>query len=143
MVAIYGACAAFDFGADPGEVFLAGLCHHLHNATIPDTGFAGEVLIGSHLDGLVARAWAEAIGQFPPSLGAAMADSMAQIADLDGPTAQAFHAADVIDRVLEIEQHFKLNDVTMRTVLDDYGLVHAGPIKPFHDQVLNAVGLAC
>ena len=29
--------------------FLSGLAHHLHNATLPDSGFAGEILLGEHL----------------------------------------------------------------------------------------------
>jgi hypothetical protein len=29
----------------------------------------------------------------------------------------------------------------MGVVLDDYGLVHDGPVKAFHDQVLQEIGL--
>lgn len=141
MVAIYGACLADTFGSDPTEVFLAGLCHHLHNATIPDTGYSGEVLIGAHLDWLVARAFGDAIGQLSPKLAAVATGAMASIAQPGTPTAHAFHAADVIDRMLEIDQHFKLANVSMHHVLDDYGLVHAGPVKQFHDEVLRNVGL--
>ena len=54
-VAVYGALLAHDLGADPGEAFLLGLAHHLHNAVLPDAGFAGETLLGEHLDGIVDR----------------------------------------------------------------------------------------
>ncbi|WP_211103919.1 hypothetical protein [Skermanella pratensis] len=30
------------YGADPAGPFLAGLCHHFHNAVLPDSGFAGR-----------------------------------------------------------------------------------------------------
>mgnify|MGYP000370774691 CR=1 FL=1 len=63
------------------------------------------------------------------------------IANDVSPAARAFHAGDVIDRVLEIEHHLATARVTMGDVLDTYGLVHDGPVKPFHDRVLAAVGL--
>jgi hypothetical protein len=47
----------------------------------------------------------------------------------------------VIDRVLEIEQHLTAASGTMGTVLGDYELVHAGPVKAFHDSTLQEVGL--
>ena len=47
----------------------------------------------------------------------------------------------MIDRVMEIEQHLERSAVTMGVVLDDYGLVHDGPVKLFHDTVLEEVGL--
>ncbi len=47
----------------------------------------------------------------------------------------------MIDRVLEIEQHLRAASATMDTVLHTYELVHAGPVKPFHDRVLAEVGL--
>jgi hypothetical protein len=43
--------------------------------------------------------------------------------------------------VLEIEQHLKRGAVTMDTVLGQYGLVHDGPVKAFHDTVLAEIGL--
>ena len=40
-VAVYGALLADDVDADPADAFLLGLAHHLHNAVLPDAGFAG------------------------------------------------------------------------------------------------------
>ena len=57
------------------------------------------------------------------------------------PEARAFHVGDVLDRVLEIEQHGRAAQLTMAVVLNDYGLVHDGPVKAFHDRVLHDAGL--
>ncbi len=43
---------------DPARAFLAGLAHHLHNADLPDSGFAGEMLLGAHLAPVMARLFA-------------------------------------------------------------------------------------
>ena len=50
---------------------------------------------------------------------------------------RAFHAADCIDRVLQIAQHLRAATLTMVTVLDEMELVHTGPVKGFHDRVLK------
>ena len=47
----------------------------------------------------------------------------------------------LVDRVLEIEQHLRAASATMDSVLHTYELVHAGPVKTFHDRVLSDVGL--
>lgn len=70
-----------------------------------------------------------------------MRAAQAEIADDAMPTARAFHAADVIDRVIEIDHHLRAARTTMDEVLGDYGLVHDGPVKTFHDRVLRDVGL--
>ena len=41
-----------------------------------------------------------------------------------------------VDRVLEIDQHLRAASLDHGCVLDDMGLVHDGPVKPFHDAVL-------
>ena len=55
IVAVYGALLADDVGADPADAFLLGLAHHLHNAVLPDAGFAGEILLGDHLEPVLER----------------------------------------------------------------------------------------
>ena len=50
VVAIYGFLLADVFGADREDAWLIGLCHHFHNAYLPDSGFTGEVLLGDQLD---------------------------------------------------------------------------------------------
>lgn len=141
MVAVFGVMAAPDYGADPAEVFLAAMAHHFHNAAMPDAGFTGEVLLGDLLGGVIADARERALAELPPSLAQRTREALAPIAGDATPAARAFHAADVIDRVLEIEQHLRAATATMDTVLHTYELVHVGPVKDFHDRVLAEVGL--
>lgn len=140
LVAIYGVLAAPGYGAYPVAVFVAGMAHHLHNAAMPDAGFTGEVLLGGLLDRVIADARERSLGELTPTVAAVVRDALAPIATDATAEARAFHAADVIDRVLEIEQHAR-SAVTMGVVLGDYELVHAGPVKPFHDRVLAEVEL--
>ena len=141
MVAVYGALMAPDYGAAPTEVFVAGLAHHLHNALMPDSGFTGEVLLGDRLDAVIARARDLALAQLPATLAAQVRRALEPIAGDATPAARAFHAADVLDRVLEIEQHLKASEVSLAQVLGPWALVHDGPVKGFHDRVLAQVGL--
>ncbi len=142
MVAVCGAIAAPAYGADPTAVFLAGMGHHLHGAIVPDSGFAGEMLLGDLLDAVVEHGRAEAFAVLAPPLAAALRQALEPISADRTAEARAFHAADVIDRVLQIEQHLKVSGTTMQQVIGDYGLVHDGPVKGFHDQVLAQVGLS-
>lgn len=141
VVALYGVLVAPAFGADPAAVFMAGLAHHLHSAAMPDAGYTGEMLLGAHLEPVIAAARARALGELAAPLRRVVEAAVEPIARDETPEARAFHAADVLDRVLEIEQHLARSALTMRAVIDDYGLVHDGPVKPFHDAVLRRVGL--
>ncbi len=140
-VAVFGVLLSPAFGADPIPVFLAALAHHLHNAAMPDSGFTGEMLLGDHLDAVVAHANALALAQLPAPLRAAVEAARRILPDAETPEGRAFHAADVIDRVTEIAQHLRPASISMATVLDELELVHAGPVKPFHDRVLAQMGL--
>ena len=53
-----------------------------------------------------------------------------------------FHAADAIDRVLQISQYRRAGALTASQMLDEMELVHAGPVKTFQDQVLREAGLS-
>lgn len=139
MVAVYGVLAAPGYGADPVAVFVAGLAHHLHNAAMPDAGFTGEMLLGDLLDRVIGDARERALGELDGTIRATVRAALAPIGGETAAEARAFHAADVIDRVLEIEQHGRAAD--MDRVLGEYELVHAGPVKAFHDRVLGEVGL--
>ena len=141
MVAVYATLAAPRLGAEPEDVFLAAMAHHLHNAPMPDSGFTGEVLLGDHLDGVIARARQRGLEELPTPLRARIADVLEPIARDDTAEARAFHTGDVIDRVLEIEQHLAAARTTMDDVLHTYELVHAGPVKPYQDAVLRDLGL--
>ena len=140
-VAVYAVLLAADYGADPATVFLAGLGHHLYNAVMPDSGFTGEVLLGDLLERIMGTARDRALSELPTPLQDRMREALVVIADDRSPEGRAFHAADVIDRVLEIEQHLAKAHATMDMVLRDYELVHAGPVKAFHDATLREVGL--
>lgn len=142
VTAVYGVLLAPRYGADPAAVFLAGLAHHLHNVGLPDAGFAGEMLLGPHLETAMRRSTDAALSQLAPALRERVVAARRILADAATPEGRAFHAADVLDRVLEIRQHLGAVQLTMGTVLGEMGLVHDGPVKPFHDAVLAEMGLA-
>ena len=141
MVAVYAVVAAPLYGADPIPTFLASMAHHFHNAAMPDSGFSGEVLLGPALDGVIDRAREMAMAELSEPLAAETRAALAPIAGDGTPEARAFHVGDVLDRVLEIEQHGRAATVTMGDVLGTYGLVHDGPVKGFHDLILRETGL--
>ena len=57
------------------------------------------------------------------------------------PEARAFHVADVLDRVLEIDQHLRATRLSLNEVLGPYALVHDGPVRDFHALILDEAGL--
>lgn len=136
VVAVYGVILAPRYGADPATVFLAALAHHFHNAGMPDSGFTGEMLLGDHLGPVMQHFVDDALGSLEPGLRRRVAEARECLADAETPEGRAFHAADVVDRVMEIAQHLRSASLTMDVVLDDMALVHDGPVKPFHDRVL-------
>lgn len=141
MVAVYGVVLAPCYGADPGTVFLASLAHHLHNALLPDSGFTGEMLLGAALEPAFAEATAQALAELEAPLRAAVEAARRILPDAATPEGRAFHAADTLDRVLQIEQHLRAASTSMDFVLRDMALVHDGPVKRFQDGVLAEVGL--
>ncbi len=141
MVAAYAVLASGHEGADPAEVFAAGLAHHLHNAVMPDSGFTGEMLLGGALDSVIARARETALKDLDPALAETLRRALGPIGGDATPEARAFHVADVLDRVLEIDQHLGVAQVTMEAVLGPYALVHDGPVRDFHALILREAGL--
>jgi 5'-deoxynucleotidase YfbR-like HD superfamily hydrolase len=141
MVAVYGVLLAQAYDADPATVFLAAMAHHLHNVFLPDSGFAGEVLMGDQLEPVMHRATELALAELPAPLAAAVRQARTVLPDAATPEGRAFHAADTLDRVLQIEQHLRAGKVTMYQVLHDMALVHEGPVKAFQDRLLADVGL--
>lgn len=140
-VAVYGALLAADVGADPGAAFLLGLAHHLHNAVLPDAGFAGEILLGAHLDAIVEWLTERELATLPPALGVRVRGLLPVRSDAATPVGRAFHAADVLDRVLQVHHHARAAGFTADQALVDLELVHAGPVTGYHDAVLAAAGL--
>ena len=141
VVAVLGALIALHDGADPGRVFLAGLAHHLHNAMLPDTGFAGEVMLGTALEPIMRRLFARELATLPDVPRRHVEDALLLIVDAGTPEGRAFHAADVIDRVLQAHHHARIAAFTADQALGDLELVHEGPLRPFQAEVLAIVGL--
>ncbi|MEK8106278.1 HD domain-containing protein [Micromonospora sp. M12] len=140
-VAVYGALLADDTGADPAEAFLLGLAHHLHNARLPDAGFAGEVLLGVHLEPVTDRLTERELAELPDPLAARVGEVLASRADAETPLGRTFHAADVLDRVLQVHHHARAAAFTAEQALVDLALVHDGPVVDYHRAVLRAAGL--
>jgi 5'-deoxynucleotidase YfbR-like HD superfamily hydrolase len=142
VTAVYGVILSPLFHARPDTVFLAALAHHLHNASIPDSGFAGEVLLGGELEPAFARATESALAELPAALAQAVREARAILPDAGTAEGRAFHAADTLDRVLQVEHHLRAGSTTMHFVLHDMELVHAGPVRPFQDRLLASLGLS-
>jgi len=122
-------------------VWLAGMAHHLHNAFMPDSGFTGEMLLGAHLEPAMQRTTTRALRELPSALAARVEDARRILPDAGTPEGRAFHAADTLDRVWQIDQHLRAGRTTLHHVLHDMALVHDGPVKIFQDDVLLAAGL--
>ena len=142
VVAVLGVLIALQDGADPARVFLAGLAHHLHNAMLPDTGFAGEVLLGEALPSIMQRLFERELATLAPGPREHVSDALVLIADADTAEGRAFHAADVIDRVLQAHHHARAAAFTAEQALGDLQLVHEGPLRPFQARVLAMLELA-
>lgn len=140
-VAVYGVLVAPVFGADPVPPFLVGLAHHLHNGALPDAGFAGEVLLGAALDRVLTTLEERELAALPGPLADRLRAVLRLRADAGAAESQAFHAADVLDRVLQVHHHARAAAFTAGQALDDLELVHAGPVQAFHLDVLAAAGL--
>ena len=140
-VAVYGVLVSPLVGADPVEAFLCGLAHHLHNVALPDAGFAGEVLLGAHLVPVMAELERRELAALPTALADRLEAALGLRADAVAPSSQAFHAADVLDRVLQVHHHARAAAFTASQALEDLELVHDGPVQGFHLQVLADAGL--
>lgn len=142
VVAVLGVLAAPRYGATPTPPFLAGLAHHLHNATLPDSGFAGEMLLGEHLEPVMRRLFARELAALPAPLAGAVRAALDPIGDASTPEGRAFHAADVMDRVLEMRHFAEVAAFTVDQALDGMELVHPGPVQAFHRAALAEAALA-
>jgi len=137
VVAVLAAALAPRYSADPATAFLAGMAHHLHNAVLPDSGFAGEILLGEHLTPILQRLFERELATLPELLRGTVASALAHIPDASTPVGQAFHAADVMDRVLQMRHYDQVARFTVDQALDDMDLVHGGPTQAFHQAVLR------
>jgi hypothetical protein len=129
------------YDAAPEDGFLLGMAHHLHNVVLPDAGFAGEELLGDELQPVVERLTAEVMAGLPSALAERIARLRPLLTGTAAPAARAFHAADVIDRVLQVRQYARAAAFTVGQALDELELVHGGPVQAFHLAVLEEAGL--
>lgn len=141
IVAVNGFIAAPFYGAAPEEAFLTGLCHHFHNAYLPDAGDAGDHLIGDQLGTLQDAFRAQAISQLPVQLQQQARAALDPVFRSDTPVSRAFQTADVLDRVLEMDWHARSASFTLSVALHDMDIVHPGPVQAFQAQVMRAAGL--
>ncbi len=141
VVAVLGVLLSQHFGADPSRVFLAGLSHHMHNAVLPDSGYAGEMLLGDELGPIMTRLFDQALHTLPAPLAGTIRGALSAITDASTPEGRAFHAADVMDRVLQMRYYESVARFTVSQALDELELVHAGPVQAFHHAVLQEAGL--
>lgn len=141
MVAVYAVLLGPAYRADPAVPFLAGLAHHFHNAVMPDSGFAGEMLLGRHLEPIMARLTEEIVAMLPDHLARACREARTILPDAETPEAKAFHSADVIDRVLQMDQYARVASFELRHAVEEMELVHAGPLQDFQTGLLRTVGL--
>ena len=141
VVAVLGVVLAGVYGADPATVFIAGLAHHLHNAALPDSGFAGEVLLGDELGRVMHRLFERELATLAPPVRTVVSAALATIGSAETAEGRAFNAADVMDRVLQMRHYEQVAGFTTSQALEDLQLVHAGPLQAFHQGVLAEAGL--
>ena len=141
MAAVYAVLLAEDYGADAGTSFLGALAHHLHNAYLPDCGYAGEICLGAHLDAVISRCRQAALVHFPAHLRPRIVDALAHHEQIRTPEGKAISAGDVLDRVIDIKWRTRAAAVTDQDILGELDLVHPGPLKDFQTALLSATGL--
>ena len=142
MVAAYAFLLADTFGADREDAWLIGLCHHLHNAYLPDAGFTGEMLLGDHLDRVINSLRLRALDTFSVQYRNRVSRLFDEINDLESPLAQTFHAADTIDRVVQMEHYERAAQFRVATALEEFNLVHEGAAQEFQHALLRSIGIS-
>lgn len=141
IVAVLACILSPGYGAAPETAFLAGMAHHLHNAHLPDSGFAGEMLLAEHLEPVMRTLFARELATLPTELAGQIRAALDLIGDANNPVGRAFNAADVIDRVLQMRHYDQVAQFRTAQALDDLDLVHVGPVQAFHYGVLRDAGL--
>lgn len=130
------------FGANKEDAWLISLCHHLHNAYLPDAGFTGEVLLGNHLQSIINSLRNRALKSISKNYQERVISLFKEIDNLESPLAQTFHAADTIDRVIQMEHYERAANFKVTSALEDFNLVHEGSAQQFQFELLNSIGIA-
>ena len=142
-VATYGVLLAPHFGADAGTALLVGLAHHLFNSSLPDVGFAGDRLLARFglAEKVTAAAFEKAYAQIDEPLRGEVRAALAHTKRTDTPEARTFHAADVIDRTLEMAWHAESADFDLKAAMHDMNIVHEAPEQALQRRVLESAGI--
>ena len=141
VTAVTAAVLAGGFGADVGEVFFTAMIHHLHNAFLPDAGYGGEMMLGDHLQPVVAAARQKALDCLPPAMAQWAAAAAGSMTRLDSPAAACVNAADAVDRVLQTRFHQTMATFDAGAVCRELELVHEGPLRSFQNDMIAATGV--
>ncbi len=141
IVAIYAVLLASRFEASIERPFVAALAHHLHNAVLPDGGFTGEELLGEHLNVVVSTLRAEALVELPHAVAELVSEALVLPDGTNHPESKTFHAADVLDRVLQMKWYQQAATFRLSMALEDMDLVHPGPTQSLQLDVLRSTGL--
>ena len=99
------------------------------------------MLLGPHLATVMDHYTARCLDELDRPLRDAVIEARTILPDAASPEGSAFHAADVLDRVLQTNKYMRAASLTPERVLDETELVHAGPVKAFQDDVLRQSGL--
>jgi 5'-deoxynucleotidase YfbR-like HD superfamily hydrolase len=140
-VAVYAVLLAPGYDAEPGACFVAGLAHHLHNAGMPDAGFAGEAALGCELEPLQAAFREQALAQLQRPLRDLARTAARHALEVETAEGRAVVAADVLDRVLQMRHFQRAASFTLDQALDELELVHAGPLQAYGNATVKAAGL--
>jgi len=140
MVAAYGVLLSPHFKSDAGTVFLIGLAHHLFNASLPDIGFAGDRLLARFglAEDVTAAAFDKAFRQIPEPLRSKTRDALTHTRRTDTPEARTFHAADVLDRTLEMAFHADSAGFELKAAMHEMNIVHEAPEQLLQRRVLES-----
>ncbi|MCP9236936.1 hypothetical protein [Lewinella sp. JB7] len=141
LTAVYACLVADDYGAAPGEAFVCGLAHHLHNAFLPDCGWAGELALEPYLEQVIANCRSAALREFDPVLRDRLTDVLRHHESIATPVGKAISTGDVLDRVLDVKWRVRAASVSEQKVLGELDLVHPGPLKDFQTDLLTKTGL--
>ncbi|WP_434383638.1 HD domain-containing protein [Melittangium boletus] len=141
VVAVASVLVSPLFGADPAIPFVAALSHHFFNVVLPDAGDYGDRLLGEDAAPLMARVTEDVLATLPEGLAALVREARKILPHTDSPEARAFHAADAMDRVLEMDAHARAAGFTLRQAMVDLELIHEGPMQAYENAVLTAAGL--
>lgn len=140
-VAVIAGLVELRRGRSVGPAVMLGLAHHLPNAYLPDGGFAAELLLDGHLDGIFTAFTDRALADCPDDLATAIRTLLAVRDDVADPIGNAFNIADVVDRVVQQRHYANLAGFSLSDAMDTRELVHPGPLQAFQYDVLSRLGL--